>query len=59
MAYSPKPMKKLSEAQKARLKKHSVHHSAKHMSAMKSAMRKGKSFTQAHMEAKKKTNGKK
>jgi len=36
------------------MKKHSVHHSAKHMSAMKKSMLAGKTFTQAHIIAKKK-----
>ena len=44
-------------AQKTRLKKHSVHHTKKHMTAMRSAMKKGASFTKAHTQAKKK-NGK-
>ena len=36
------------------MKKHAVHHSAKHMSAMKKSMLAGKTFTQAHIIAKKK-----
>ena len=52
-------MKKLTVAQKAKLKKHSVHHTKKHMTAMRSAMKKGKSFTKAHAQAKRKVgNGK-
>ena len=37
--------------QQATLKKHSVHHTKKHMSSMKKAMKKGKSFKQAHNKA--------
>jgi len=59
MAYSPKTMKKLSEAQKKKLAEHSKHHTKKHMASMRMSMMKGKSFSQAHLEAKKKTNGKK
>ena len=33
------------------MKKHSVHHSAKHMASMKKAMLSGKTFTQAHKVA--------
>jgi|TARA_R110001592_G_scaffold322770_1_gene601771 hypothetical protein len=52
-------MKKLTMAQKTRLKKHSVHHTKKHMTAMRSAMKKGTSFTKAHAQAKRKVgNGK-
>ncbi len=36
------------------LKRHSSHHSAKHMIEMKKHMRKGKTFTQAHKLAIKK-----
>jgi hypothetical protein len=35
------------------LKKHSKHHSKKHMKLMKDKMRKGKTFTQAHKLAQK------
>jgi hypothetical protein len=35
------------------LKKHSKHHSKKHMKLMKDEMRKGKTFTQAHNLAQK------
>ena len=44
-------MKKLTDRQKKTLKKHSVHHSKKHMSLMKKEMRAGKSFTAAHKKA--------
>lgn len=48
------PPKKLTEAQKKRLKKHSAHHSSKHMAMMKKMMKAGKSFAQAHTAAQKK-----
>ena len=41
-------MKKLTKSQQATLKKHSVHHTKKHMASMRSAMRKGKTFGAAH-----------
>ena len=44
----------LTEAQKKKLKKHSEHHSTKHMEAMKRDMRYGISFNQAHKKAMKK-----
>ena len=40
--------------QKSTLKKHSVHHSKKHMKDMKTAMGKGTSFTKSHKTAMKK-----
>ena len=54
----------LTDKQKETLKKHSVHHSKKHMAIMNALMNKGKSFKIAHREAlkvakqvaKKKTN---
>ena len=52
-------MSKLSEAQKKKLAEHSKHHTKKHMASMRMMMMQGKSFSQAHMEAKKKGNGKK
>ena len=61
MAYSPSPkMKKLTDAQKKKLAEHSKHHTKKHMARMRMMMMRGKSFSQAHTEAKKKVgNGKK
>jgi len=59
MVNTTKKMKKLTDAQKKKLGEHSKHHSKKHMASMRTAMKKGKSFTQAHTEAKKKVNGKK
>jgi hypothetical protein len=47
-------MKKLTKSQQATLKKHSVHHTKKHMASMRAAMRKGKTFGAAHKEAMKK-----
>ena len=46
-------MEKLTDRQKSTLKKHSVHHSKKHMAMMKKEMRAGKSFTAAHKKAQK------
>jgi hypothetical protein len=45
---------KLNRRQKATLKKHSKHHTNKHMDIMKDKMMQGKSFTSAHNEAQKK-----
>jgi len=47
-------MKMLTAKQTALMKKHKVHHSAKHMTAMKKAMLAGKTFTQTHKLAQKK-----
>ena len=44
----------ITKKQKETLKKHSVHHSKKHLKEMKAAMRKGISFTKAHKTAMKK-----
>tara|TARA_Y100001937_G_C6963554_1_gene259979 strand:- start:158 stop:310 length:153 start_codon:yes stop_codon:yes gene_type:complete len=44
-------MKTLTKRQKDILKKHSVHHSKKHMAMMRKEMRMGKSFTAAHKKA--------
>ena len=44
----------LTTRQKSTLKKHSVHHTKKHMKDMKSAMAKGMSITKAHKIALKK-----
>ena len=41
----------LTTKQKATLKKHSVHHSKKHMAMMNALMNKGKSFKFAHRQA--------
>lgn len=44
-------IKKLTEKQKEKLKKHSVHHSQKHMRSMRMAMMRGATFNQAHKDA--------
>jgi len=46
-------MAKLTDRQKKTLKKHSVHHSAKHMSMMRKEMEGGSSFMAAHRKAQK------
>ncbi len=51
MAKAVKKSKGLTDKQKATMKKHSVHHTAKHMASMKKAMLSGKTFTQAHKVA--------
>jgi len=43
---------KLTAEQEKMLKKHSANHSIKHMATMRRLMKQGKSFTQAHKEAK-------
>tara|TARA_R100001377_G_scaffold82523_1_gene62976 strand:- start:157 stop:312 length:156 start_codon:yes stop_codon:yes gene_type:complete len=47
-------MTKLTARQEATMKNHKVHHTAKHMKDMRKAMESGKTFTQAHIIAKKK-----
>jgi len=47
-------MAALTDRQKATLKKHSKHHTTKHMTMMKKMMRAGKSFTIAHKATQKK-----
>ena len=47
-------LKQLTQRQKDTLKKHSKHHTAKHMTEMRKMMRAGKTFTQAHKGAMKK-----
>ena len=44
-------MKKLTKKQQATLRKHSSHHTKKHMSFMRTQMKKGKSFTASHKAA--------
>ena len=46
-----KKVKALTARQQATLKKHSVHHTAKHMAMMRRLMKQGVSFTQAHKKA--------
>jgi len=46
--------KQLTVRQKATMKKHGKHHTAKHMAAMKKSMLGGKTFTQSHKIVQKK-----
>ena len=46
--------KALTQRQKDTLKKHSVHHTSKHMAMMRKLMREGATFTTAHKKAMKK-----
>ena len=46
--------KQLTQRQKDTLKRHSKHHTAKHMAEMKRLMRRGKTFTESHKIAMKK-----
>ena len=46
--------KELTQRQKDTLKKHSKHHSAKHMAMMKKEMKNGKTFSESHKMAQKK-----
>ncbi len=50
-----KKVKKITARQEKTLKEHAVHHSKKHMGEMRKAMRQGRTFTQAHRDAMKKT----
>ena len=45
---------KLKPRQQEAMKKHSVHHTAKHLNMMKNKMLKGKSFSESHKETQKK-----
>ena len=42
---------KLNEKQKIKLNQHKEHHTSKHMTAMRAAMKRGKTFKQAHAAA--------
>lgn len=53
MAKVIKKSKGLTDRQKETMKKHSVHHSSKHMDLMKKLMLSGKTFGQAHTVAQK------
>tara|TARA_Y100001972_G_scaffold127523_1_gene184589 strand:+ start:178 stop:339 length:162 start_codon:yes stop_codon:yes gene_type:complete len=46
--------KQLTKRQQDTLKRHSVHHTPKHMTEMRKLMRAGKTFTAAHKAAMKK-----
>jgi hypothetical protein len=48
------PKKKLTKRQTDALKKHSKHHTKKHMAAMRKSMASGSTFTAAHKKAMKK-----
>jgi len=52
-------MASLTAKQTAAMKKHKVHHTAKHMSSMTRSMKAGKTFGQAHTIAKKSEASKK
>tara|TARA_R100000908_G_C3712749_1_gene118699 strand:+ start:508 stop:660 length:153 start_codon:yes stop_codon:yes gene_type:complete len=47
-------MKELSKKQKDKLKKHSAHHTNKHMGLMRNFMNKGETFASAHKKAQRK-----
>ena len=47
-------MKGLNKRQKSAMRRHKTHHTAKHLRAMVTAMRKGETFTQSHKTAMKK-----
>ena len=47
-------MSSLTKRQQDSMKRHSQHHTKKHMAFMRREMRKGKSFTAAHRAAKRK-----
>tara|TARA_Y100001937_G_scaffold54304_2_gene74939 strand:+ start:227 stop:379 length:153 start_codon:yes stop_codon:yes gene_type:complete len=47
-------MKKLTPRQNATMKRHSKHHTRKHMALMRRLMIQGKTFTEAHKSAMKK-----
>mgnify|MGYP003115158002 FL=1 len=53
MAKVIKKSKGLTDRQKSTMKKHSVHHTSKHMDLMKNLMLSGKTFEQAHTIAQK------
>tara|TARA_R100001377_G_C3187563_1_gene109206 strand:- start:1409 stop:1582 length:174 start_codon:yes stop_codon:yes gene_type:complete len=53
MAKAIKKSKGLTDRQKATMKKHSVHHTSKHMNLMEKLMLSGKTFEQAHTIAQK------
>ncbi len=46
--------KKLTKRQQATLRRHSAHHTKKHMTLMRKLMREGKTFGQAHRAAQRK-----
>ena len=54
VAMAIKKKKALTKRQEDTLKKHSVHHTKKHMSTMRKLMSEGKTFTESHKMAMKK-----
>lgn len=50
---TPQHKKKLAPEQEKKLAAHKKHHTKKHVAEMKDAMRKGKSFEEAHVQAQK------
>ena len=54
MAKKKKSLLKLTDRQEQTMKRHSKHHTPKHMKAMKTAMLKGSTFGAAHKLAQKK-----
>ena len=54
MAKKKKSLLKLTDRQEATMKRHSKHHSSKHMKEMRSLMLKGSTFGAAHKIAQKK-----
>tara|TARA_R100000231_G_scaffold50990_1_gene43155 strand:- start:128 stop:289 length:162 start_codon:yes stop_codon:yes gene_type:complete len=49
-----KKLKKLTQRQKDTLKRHSKHHTSKHMALMRKLMKDGHTFTASHKKAMKK-----
>ena len=47
-------LRKLTQAEKDKLKAHSAHHSKRHLASMRMNMMRGKSFAEAHHLAQKK-----
>lgn len=47
-------LKGLTKRQVSAMRRHSKHHTAKHLKSMVRAMKKGKTFTQSHMIAQRK-----
>tara|TARA_Y100001937_G_scaffold69612_1_gene94942 strand:+ start:1099 stop:1272 length:174 start_codon:yes stop_codon:yes gene_type:complete len=54
MSKKKKTAKNLTIRQENALKRHSEHHTAKHMNFMKREMKKGSTFTEAHKKAQRK-----
>jgi len=54
MAKKKKSLLKLTDRQEQTMKRHSKHHTPKHMKVMRTAMLKGSTFGEAHKLAKKK-----